>query len=150
MKAGSVALLAAVILAAGCASDAAEGPGSLLRSRKATTADRKCAAVPACQAYMQKLRQRIYDSWSGGTALPAGTVLIGLKLDATGNASAVRTLGATDEELGRSARSAVAYASPFGLLPAGLAFLDNEPITLELSLPPAVGGGARKSVKPKP
>ena len=148
MKAGCVALLAAATLA-GCASDAGGGSASLLRNRKATAADRKCAAIPACLEYMQKLRERVYESWSGSESLPAGAVLIGLKLDVSGNARAVRTIRASDEELGRKVRSAVAYASPFGLLPASLAFLDNEPITLELSVPPPVGSGAPKAQKRK-
>lgn len=147
MKAGCMAVLAGAALAAGCAS-AAKDSDSLLRARKATTADRKCAATPACQAYMEKLRQRVYEGWSGSASLPAGSVLLGLKLDATGNASSLKTIRTTDEELGRSLRSAVAYASPFGLLPASLSFLDNEPITLEFKVPPPVAGGARTQPKP--
>ncbi len=147
--AGFVVLSGAVVTA-GCASKSTQGSQDLLAARKATTADRKCAATPACQDYMQKLRQRVYESWTSNASLPAGSVLIGLKLDATGNARSVKTIRATDEELGRSVRSAVAYASPFGLLPASLGFLDNEAITLEFKVPPPVAGGARKTPKPKP
>lgn len=147
--AAAIAGLMGVILAAGCAGDASKGSASPLRVRKATTADRKCAAMPACLEYMQKLRQRVYESWNPSASLPPGTVLIGLKLDANGNASGVKTIGATDEELGRSVRSAVAYAAPFGLLPASLGFLDNEPITVELTLPPPVAKGAGKAPKSK-
>jgi hypothetical protein len=143
MQASRVAVIA-VLIVAGCASE-----GSTLRARKATTADRRCATLPACQAYMQKVRQRVYESWTGSASLPPGTVLIGLKIDATGNATAVRTIGAADEDFARQARSAVAYASPFGPLPASLGFLDNEPITLELSLPAPVGQGAPKAPKAK-
>ncbi len=147
MRAIGFGMLAGALLTAGCASGAAKESGSVLRGRKATTADRKCAAVPACQAYIQTLRQRVYESWSASASLPAGSVLIGLKLDATGNASGVKAIGATDEELARSLRSAVAYASPFGLLPASLGFLDNEPITIEFKVPPPVAAGKRKAPK---
>jgi hypothetical protein len=148
MRAGRIVVLTGAILAAGCAS-APKDSDSLLRARKATTADRKCAASPTCLAYMQKLQQRVYEGWSGSASLPAGRVLLGLTLDATGNARSLKTIRASDEELGRSLRSAVAYASPFGLLPASLSFLDNEPITLEFEAPPPVAGGARKGSKPK-
>jgi hypothetical protein len=65
-----------------------------------------------------------------------------------GNVSAVRTLDATDAELGRSCRTALVYASPLGLLPASLGFLANQPITLELSVPAPVAGGSRARPKP--
>ena len=152
MRQGCVALrawtmIAAMLLAAGCAADASSG--SAVRARKQTTADRKCATLPACQAYLEQVRQRVYENWSLGASAAPGTVLIGLKLDVNGNASAVRAIRASSEELGRSCRSAVAYAAPFGPLPASLGFLDGEPITLEISVPPPVAGGSRKPAKPR-
>jgi hypothetical protein len=143
-KLGAVGLL----LTSACASSDARD-GSPLRVRKETTADRKCASVPACQDYIQQIRRLVYENWKGSESLPPGSVLIGFKLDVNGNVSAVRTIDASDAELGRSCRSALVYASPLGLLPASLGFLANQPITLELSVPAPVASGSPARPKPE-
>jgi hypothetical protein len=117
-------LLALPLFWSGCAADSSV-------SRKTTKADRMCEKLPACRGYVAALKEQVYEQWRSTDASPGASVVIGMRIDGSGNPLDVRTVRADSEDLGRGCRAAIGYAAPFGPLPASLLFLNRNEITIE-------------------
>jgi hypothetical protein len=124
-RAAGVALAALWLLWSGCAGTTS--------STKPTKADRMCARLPACRTYLAAVSERVTELWRSEGARPGQRVVVLMRIDARGNPLEVRAVRSDSPELARTCRSAIAYAAPFGPLPASLVFMTRNEITLELA-----------------
>jgi len=125
------ALIAALGLATcvACAESSRSQP--VLRRGGGEEANRACDRVPACVAYLENLKRKVQAIWKPRGNTPEGRVVIGMKIDGNGTPMALETVRADSPELASSCRRAIGYAEPFGMLPIGLAFLEDRYIRVE-------------------
>jgi colicin import membrane protein len=85
-----------------------------------------CMRRPEVQAYMGRVKQRMYDRWALPPDLPGNlTVELSFQLDPAGTASRVQFVRAQDSRLGESAVEALRAASPFDNMPDRVRCLAN-------------------------
>ena len=85
-----------------------------------------CMRRPEVQAYMNRVKQRMYDRWALPVDLPGNlTVELSFQLDPAGTASRVQFVRAQDSRLGESAAEALRAASPFDNMPDRVRCLAN-------------------------
>jgi hypothetical protein len=85
-----------------------------------------CMRRPEVQAYMSRVKQRMYDRWALPVDLPGNqSVELKFQLDPAGTASRVDVVSAQDSRLGQSAVEALRAASPFDHMPDRVRCLAN-------------------------
>jgi colicin import membrane protein len=85
-----------------------------------------CMRRPEVQAYMGRVKQRMYDRWALPPDLPGNlTVELSFQIDPAGTASRVQFVRAQDSRLGESAVEALRAASPFDNMPDRVRCLAN-------------------------
>jgi hypothetical protein len=85
-----------------------------------------CMRRPEVQAYMARVKQRMYDRWALPVDLPGNqSVELRFQLDPAGTASRVEFVRAQDSRLGQSAVEALRAASPFDHMPDRVRCLAN-------------------------
>lgn len=85
-----------------------------------------CMRRPEVQAYMARVKQRMYDRWALPVDLPGNqSVELRFQIDPAGTASRVEFVRAQDPRLGQSAVEALRSASPFDNMPDRVRCLAN-------------------------
>jgi hypothetical protein len=85
-----------------------------------------CMRRPEVQAYMSRVKQRMYDRWALPVDLPGNlSVELRFQIDPAGTASRVEFVRAQDPRLGQSAVEALRAASPFDHMPDRVRCLAN-------------------------
>lgn len=107
--------------------DRGQGIGGDGRGPGAMTLD-ECLALPAVQAYMVGVKDRVLSRW----VLPLGavttSVVLRFQLDPAGSATSVDFQNSGDPAVGKSAVEAVMAASPFNHMKSGVRCLANIPL----------------------
>lgn len=85
-----------------------------------------CMSRPEVQAYMARVKQRMYDRWALPADLPGNqSVELAFTLDPAGTSTRVEVVKAQDSRLGQSAVEALRAASPFDHMPDRVRCLAN-------------------------
>jgi len=104
--------------------EGAQRRGALIGEEKICTED------PACLAYLEQIRDRVYARWLVPLSIGAGQVRLAFRLDAGGSVHDVSIVSMTDASLGKTARTAFQHASPFPPPPPQIRYMVGKRVHL--------------------
>ena len=90
--------------------------------------ERDCMKDPVCIAYLQLIRNRVYERWTIPPDTDAGRVVLSFRIDRGGSAHGIKLKKADDSTLGSSCEVAFRHASPFPPPPKEIHYLVNKGI----------------------
>jgi hypothetical protein len=89
-------------------------------------ADKDCMRDPACRAYLEMIRDRVYARWQIPSGSSSGEVQLRLRIDRGGSAHGIQLVATDDAHLGGTCLAAFRHASPFPPPPKEIAYLINK------------------------
>jgi TonB family protein len=98
----------------------------------------ECTKRPEVQAYMEQVRQRMYQRWNLPADAPSGqAVNLRFKLDASGSVMSSELAHASDPTIGATALEALRSASPFAAMPDRVRCLARQGLVGKFTVPSA-------------
>ncbi len=114
-----------VVLEAGVSERMLEGRGE---RGSLTGVERNCEQHPACLAYLEMIKRRVFARWQTPPAVDPGEARFKFRVDRGGSAHGIELRHIDDPSLGESCLAAFRHASPFPPPPQEIIYIVNKNI----------------------